>query len=54
MDLKKRLANLEEHAKAKEDQRPPDTEVERLSNEVDELWVACSFDGPTEEATAAQ
>jgi hypothetical protein len=45
---------LEKRAKAIEAQRPPDPEVERLSMEVDRIWMACSFDGPTEEDTAAQ
>jgi hypothetical protein len=54
MNLKKRIENLEKHANAIEDQRPPDPEVERLSGAIYTLWMACSFDGPTEEDTAAQ
>ena len=54
MSLRKRIENLEKHDKAIEDQWPPDPEVERLSREICMLWTACSFDGPTEEDTAAQ
>lgn len=51
MNPKQKVERLEQRVADLKVNRPPDPEVHRLSGLVYQIWMACSFDGPTEADT---